>query len=148
EELASEPPDAIWSSDLSRARETAEIVAARVGLDVAVDPRLREVDVGEWSGLTLAEVERLYPEGMRRREAGGTGWERGETYEAMGERVVAALQEIAAAHDGGRVLVVTHGGAMGRVWLACGLSLDDRPRVANCDVHRIEIENGAMTRID
>ncbi|HEY6054466.1 MAG TPA: histidine phosphatase family protein [Gaiellaceae bacterium] len=148
ETLLADPPAAVYSSDLRRARETAEIVARRLDLPVQTDPRLREVDVGEWSGLTLAEVERLYPEGMRRREAGGTGWERGETYEAMGERVVAALQEIAAAHDGGRVLVVTHGGAMGRVWLACGLSLDDRPRVANCDVHRVEIENGAIAPID
>jgi probable phosphoglycerate mutase len=148
EALLADPPAAVYSSDLRRARETAEIVARRLELPVRIDPRLREVDVGEWSGLTLAEIERLYPEGVRRREAGGTGWERGETYEAMGERVLGALHEIAAAHDGGRVLVVTHGGPMGRVWLACGLSLDDRPRVANCELAQIEVGDGAIARID
>ncbi len=148
ETLVAEPPAAVYSSDLRRARETAEVVARRLDVPVLTDPRLREVDVGEWSGLTLSEVERLYPEGLRRREAGIAGWESGETYEQMGARVVEALHEIAAANDGSRVLVVTHGGPMGRVWLACGLSPDDRPRVANCDVHRIEIENGAIRRID
>jgi probable phosphoglycerate mutase len=146
--LAAEPPDAIVSSDLGRARETAEIVGARIGVAVELDSRLREVDVGEWSGLTAAEVEQRFPDGLRRRLAGGTGWERGETYEQLHERVVAALHEIAAAAGEGRVLVVTHGGAMRAVWLACGGGEQDRPQVRNCDVHRVVVENGSMRRID
>ena len=61
------PPDAIFSSDLERARETAEIVGEAFGLSVQLDPRLREVDVGEWSGLTTAEIEGRFPEGLRER---------------------------------------------------------------------------------
>jgi broad specificity phosphatase PhoE len=146
ERLAEEPPVAIYSSDLARARATAEIVGARLGLAVVVDARLREVDVGEWSGLTMAEVEIAYPDGIRRRLDGGTGWEQGETYEAMGERVVTALQEIAAAHDG-RVLVVTHGGSVRAVLHAAGVPAAERPHVHNCAVHEVVLERGGLPRV-
>src|SRR5262245_46711037 len=112
ERLRADPLDAIYSSDLARARETAEIVGRRLGIDA----RLREVDVGEWSGLTTPELERLHPDGLRRRRFGGTGWERGESYAAMGARVVEALRDIAATNAGRRVLVVTHGGPMCSIW--------------------------------
>jgi broad specificity phosphatase PhoE len=146
ERLAEDPPEAIVSSDLGRARETAEIVGARLGLPVELDPRLREVDVGEWSGLTMAEIEVRYPEAMRRRLQGGTGWEEGETYEEMGARVLAALHEIASRHTG-RVLVVTHGGAMRAVWTAAGEAPDERPHFGNCHVHSLLAEGGFLRRL-
>jgi broad specificity phosphatase PhoE len=146
--LATDPPDAVYSSDLARARETAEIVAARLGLPVAVDARLREVDVGEWSGLTMAEIEERFPEALQRRLAGGTGWERGETYEQMGERVVAALGEIAERHDGGRVVVITHGGSVRAALHAAGVPDEERPHVRNCAVHPVHVEDGTIRRID
>ena len=75
--------DAIYSSDLRRARDTAGIVGGELGLPVRVEQALREVDVGEWSGLTTDEIEARYPEGAARRRGGGTGWEHGESIEAM-----------------------------------------------------------------
>jgi probable phosphoglycerate mutase len=95
---------AVVSSDLRRAAETAEIAAARLGLPVELDSRLREVDVGEWSGLTSSEVEARYPAGYRRRREGDTGWVEGETLGAMAGRVVAALLEFAdrQPEDGAR----------------------------------------------
>jgi probable phosphoglycerate mutase len=146
--LASSAFDALYSSDLARARETAEIVGAQLGLAVHLDPRLREVDVGEWSGLTSSEVERQYPEGWRRRLRGETGWEQGEPYEAMGARMVAALHALAAAHPDERVLVVTHGGPMCAVWLAGGGALSAWQRTSNCDLDEIALENGQIRRID
>jgi probable phosphoglycerate mutase len=143
--LATEPPHAIYSSDLARARETAEIVAERLGLPVAVDPRLREVDVGEWSGLTMADVEERFPEALQRRLAGGTGWQDGETYEQMGERVLEALHDIAGRHEG-RVLVVTHGGSVREVLHAAGVPAEERPHVRNCAVHEIVLERGGLPR--
>jgi probable phosphoglycerate mutase len=148
ESLAERALAAVVSSDLARARQTAEVVGERLGLDVSLDPRLREVDVGEWSGLTSAEVETRFPEGFRRRLEGGTGWELGESYEAMGVRVMAALQAIAAAHEDGRVLVVTHGGPMRAVWAAAGGDLARGPRTSNCDVHEIAVWNGGIRRLD
>jgi probable phosphoglycerate mutase len=147
ERLATRPPDAIVASDLARARETAEIVAARVGLPVSLDPRLREVDVGEWSGLTMADVEERYPAGLQRRLAGGTGWEQGETYEEMGARVVAALHDIAARHDG-TVVAVTHGGCVREVLHATGLAPAERPHIGNCSVHAVSVLDGTISRID
>ena len=101
---------AVYSSDLRRALDTAEVVAGRLGLTVTALPDLREVDVGSWSGLHLEEVERLYPEGAERWRSGLTGWDDGETVDAMAERVVNAVERIAAAHPGADVLVVAHGG--------------------------------------
>jgi broad specificity phosphatase PhoE len=111
-ELARRRIDAVYASDLLRARETAEIVAARLGLEVRVDERLREVDVGEWSGLSLTEAEERYPDGFQRWQAGRHGWEQGESYEQMGERVVEAALRIAARHPLETVLVVSHGGSI------------------------------------
>jgi probable phosphoglycerate mutase len=147
-ELAARPPEAVYSSDLPRSRETAEIVAAELGLPVRLDPRLREVDVGEWSGLTWGEVESRFPDGAARRLAGGTGWENGEAFEAMSARVVAALGEIAAGHEGGRVLVVTHGGPIVAAWLAGGGTLEERPSVSNCQVQPLCVEDGRIARMD
>lgn len=147
-ELASEPPEAIYSSDLPRSRETAEIVGTALGLPVSLDPRLREVDVGEWSGLTSAEVEERFPDGFERRLAGGTGWTQGEEFGAMGQRVVAALLDIAAAHDGGRVLVVTHGGPIVSAQLEGGSRLEDGLSVRNCHVLPMRVEGRTMARID
>jgi probable phosphoglycerate mutase len=147
-ELAADPPEAIYSSDLPRSRETAEIVGSALGLTVQLDARLREVDVGEWSGLTSAEVEERFPDGFERRRAGATGWEQGEEYEAMRERVVAALFEIAASHDGGRVLVVTHGGPIVSAQLAGGSRLEDGFSVRNCHVLPMRVEGRRIARID
>jgi broad specificity phosphatase PhoE len=147
-ELEPERLTAVYSSDLARARETAEIVAGPHGLPVQLDQRLREVDVGEWSGLTSTEVEHRFPDGFDRRLAGGTGWLEGETYEQMGERVVGAVHEIAARHPKATVLVVTHGGAMRALWLVSGGALEERPLVANCGLYRVVVENGSISRID
>ena len=147
-ELASDPPTAVYTSDLARSHETATIVAAELGLPVTADGRLREVDVGEWSGLLWSEIEDLYPVGAARRLAGGTGWEQGEEYSAMTRRVVAALLEIAAAHEGGRVLVVTHGGPVVAGWLAAGGSFEERPVVSNCLVLPSRVEGGRIAGID
>jgi probable phosphoglycerate mutase len=147
-ELAADPPGAVYTSDLARSYETAAIVAAELGLPVTADARLREVDVGEWSGLMWSEIEERYPEGAARRLAGGTGWEQGEEYSAMAERVVASLVEIAAAHDGGRVLVVTHGGPVVATWLAAGGAFEARPVVSNCHVLPMRVEDGTIAGID
>src|SRR5262249_24465064 len=86
--LAGTHRDAIYASDLAGAWETAEIVGAAKGISVVRDAALREIDVGEWSGLATAEIERRFPDGFRRHVEGGDGWERGETHAAMSARIV------------------------------------------------------------
>jgi probable phosphoglycerate mutase len=112
EQLDGYPLDAVYASDLARAYETARAVAERRGLEVVARADLREVDVGSWSGRSRAEIEAEAPEQLARWLEGLKGWEGGETYEEMAERVVAAVLDIAATHPGGHVLVVSHGGGV------------------------------------
>jgi broad specificity phosphatase PhoE len=102
EQLRSTPFGAVYASDLRRAAETAEIVAATHGLEVVADPGLREIDVGSWSGLTRDEIEERF-KGERAD---------GESREQHAARVLAAVERIARANPGRRILVVTHGGTM------------------------------------
>src|SRR5918999_5418282 len=110
--LAHLPLDAVYASDLARARDTAAVVAAAQGLAVKTLPELREVDVGSWSGLTREEAERRFPDGYRRWLDWDAGWADGETYEQMGARVAAAVRLLGTQHPGGRILVVSHGGSL------------------------------------
>jgi broad specificity phosphatase PhoE len=100
----------IYTSDLARARQTADVVADQVGLTAVIAPDLREVDVGSWSGLSRAEARRRHPAGYRRWLAGRTGWDDGETYEALHARAVAAFERICADQPGRTLLLVTHAG--------------------------------------
>lgn len=102
----------IVSSDLMRARRTAEIIAETLGLgEVHVVPGVREIDVGAWSGLTHAEIEARFPGQLERYRAGAlAGPPGGESRAVFLERVLAALDDIAGA--GERTLVVTHGGVI------------------------------------
>jgi broad specificity phosphatase PhoE len=115
---------AVYASDLRRAHETALIVAERKGLAVTPMRELREIDVGSWTGLSRNEVKERFPEGYERmRTRTGTGWEGGETYAAMGRRVLEALRRIAREHPSETVLVVTHSGPI-RTARAHALGLD------------------------
>ena len=111
DQLAEDGVAAIYSSDLRRARDTARIVADRLGLDVTEDRALREIDVGSWSGLTREEVGERFPDGFARWLAGEIGHD-GETRDELAQRVVPAVESIAHEHAGESVLVVTHGGVI------------------------------------
>jgi 2,3-bisphosphoglycerate-dependent phosphoglycerate mutase len=133
EELDDEELEAIYSSDLARARETAEIVGRKLGLPTVLDPDLREKDWGTWEGLTAAERDRVEFVG--------------ESTEAHRDRILDALRRISERHPGnGRVLVVTHGGSMRRVQTAAmGMAL---PVVENCGRWRCSCENGRFRAAD
>lgn len=97
DKLRSTAIDAVYSSDAVRALETAEVVVAARGLEVQQDARLREVNFGEWEGLTRHEINERYSGAFREWDAcklaSPTG---GETDLEMAERVLEALYEIAA----------------------------------------------------
>jgi broad specificity phosphatase PhoE len=144
---------AVYSSPLGRALETAQVVAAEHGLEpVAVDA-LREVNVGSWEGLTRAEVEARFPEQLARWLDYDQGWEDGESYEEMGRRVVAALLELAAAHEDERILAVTHGGPIRAAFaFADGTSHADARRlgrtIGNVFLAEFAVEGEALRRLD
>ncbi|QDY76529.1 bifunctional RNase H/acid phosphatase [Streptomyces qinzhouensis] len=100
----------IVSSPLKRCRETAEAVAARLGLDVRIEDGLRETDFGAWEGLTFAEVQQRYPEDLAAwlssAKAAPTGG--GESFTAVSRRVAAARDRLLGRSAGRTVLLVTH----------------------------------------
>lgn len=152
ERLADIALDAVYSSDLGRARETAEEVARAQGLEVTQDPRLREVNVGSWEGLTREEAEQRFPEGFRRWRAGGTGWDDGETYGEMSARVLAAVDAIARRHDDGRVLIVAHGGPIRAVHAAAlGFEVEAyrriRPVEPNARLSAVCVDDGQLSEL-
>ncbi len=124
------------------------------GLEVRARWQLREVDVGEWTGLTWAEIEQRFPGGIARHHERGHGWEQGESYEAMAERVLAELGRIAEEHPGGTVLVVAHGGTMRAIAAhADGVDVATHRRrnstpVRNCELRILAIENGRLRRLN
>lgn len=109
--IAALRPDAVVSSDLSRAADTAAALAALTGLPVRTDPQLRERYYGQWQGLTMTEVSERFPAEHARWRAGDPdpGCEV-ETLDDLGKRVGTAFQAAADAFPGGTVVVATHGG--------------------------------------
>lgn len=101
------------SSDMARSLETARTVAALLGLgDVAVEPSLRERDVGDWSGRTTDEIEDVWPGAIEAWRAGRLDRPPGGEHEpAFVRRVMSAVERLAAG-AGGRLLVITHGGVI------------------------------------
>ena len=105
---------AVYSSDLERARETAEILAAPSGLAVQLDPRLREIKLGEWEGQVMAEIAARYPAAWaeRLRDPVYARAPEGESVAEVAARVAEAATAIARAHPVGPVLIVSHGVAL------------------------------------
>ncbi len=145
--LAMEPVDLLLSSDLRRARDTAEALAAVSGLPVEVDNRLREREYGAWEGLTHEQISARWPQEFQRWKAGEPVPECGlEDVADVGKRVGAALLDAAdRAGQPGTVVVVTHGGAarqgMGAVLKWPGPVVRDIGPLGNC--HWAELRGGA-----
>ncbi len=113
--------EAIYSSDLSRAVQTAQIIAAPHGLPVKTYPQLREINFGVWEGLTYQDLEQRFPELLKT-------WvdsphllavPGGETFMAVQERALKCIYELVSYHQQGNIAVVTHGGTIAT--LICGL---------------------------
>ncbi|TMM06662.1 MAG: histidine phosphatase family protein [Actinobacteria bacterium] len=128
----------LWSSDLSRARETAEIVGNRIDLSVRLDPRLREANRGRWEGRRFIDIEREEPERYAAwRSAPATfHFPGGESLREQLERVTASLADVRRSREI-PALVVCHGGSI-RVALCA-----QDPRGLEV-FHRFEIPNVAL----
>jgi phosphoserine phosphatase len=153
EKLAGVHLDAVYASDLRRAWETAQVVAAPRGLEVVRLPELREVDVGSWSGFTRDECADRFPDAFLRWQEGGSGWDDGESYEDMGVRIVGAVQRLAAEHPDGAILVVSHGGPIRAVHAhALGVDIATHRRTGpvepNARLSAVSVEEGRFTRIE
>jgi glucosyl-3-phosphoglycerate phosphatase len=124
--LAEVRPDVVVSSDLARARDTAQPLVDRTGGALRLDPRLRELDLGAWQGLTSEQARQRFPdEHAAWRQGVDVPRGGGETYRQAGERAAECLREaLAEVPDGGTLLAVTHGGTA-RAAVAVLLELED-----------------------
>jgi alpha-ribazole phosphatase len=117
---------ALYTSDLVRAAETAALLGERLGLTARAMPELREIDVGQWEGLTPEELYRRYPDHMKEydRDPARTVRLGGESYAQLQGRALQALTTIQNTHPAGEtVLAVSHGGTI-RALLCHVIGLD------------------------
>jgi broad specificity phosphatase PhoE len=125
---ADSPPasfSTVVSSDLQRARETAQIIAASLALDdVEALGGLREQHQGAWTGLTKEQIKLRWPERHRERPRRPVD---GEPAETVLRRVLAALGQIATVHEGRCVLIVTHNGVIQALERAAGVDAPPVP---------------------
>lgn len=142
--------DEIYSSDLSRAIDSASPIARPLGIEIKTDPRLREIFAGEWQGLYFADVKKLYKkeyllfktDKIHNKTSGGEGM-----LDVM-ERTLAAATEIAEANDGKTVLISTHNGPLMTLEVPLiNISLNDTYPLSNNSVTEVEYENGKFKLI-
>ena len=141
--LAAERIDAVYASDLSRAFETARIVAEPHGLAVRSDARLREFEFGAWEGLTWAQIVEAEP------HLAEGGWSQarlyrptgGETFEQVTARVRAFFDELLADPQPKDVVVVAHAGALHAALAVLGLEATD------ADGRHVSLTAASLTRV-
>lgn len=142
QEHARQPWTRLYASDLTRARATASPIAELLALALELDPRLRELDIGAWSGLTRPEIEARDPERLLAFERGDPEIRPGggETRIEIRERSHAFVRALAERHAGERILVVTHLGVI--------RALVPGARPGNVERLEIEAEGVAARPID
>lgn len=138
--VAGESVASLWSSHLSRARETAEIVGAELGLEPRLDKRLAESDRGAWEGRLIDDVRSEEPGLWRDWLRGGAEFRfpGGESLAEHAERVAAALEDVSAGEL--PALVICHGGTV-----RCAFALRD-PRGLDA-YHELDVPNAQLMRL-
>jgi broad specificity phosphatase PhoE len=118
---------AIYSSDLLRAQQTAKLTAEYLDLPVTLEPRLREMDLGDWEGMLSDEIKDQFSRELaaRARDPLNTRAPHGESPRHVATRVIAAVDEIGRRHLGESVLIVAHGISLAVIQcFAHGIPLD------------------------
>ncbi len=111
EKLNGQTFNAIYSSDLKRARQTAEPISKAMGMEVHVAKRLREINQGEWEGVLVDEIKARYAEiwSQRTVDPASVRPPGGETVGEVAQRMYAALDDISRLFPNGQLLIVSHG---------------------------------------
>ena len=140
--LAGEELHHVITSDLARARDTAEALAQATGARLRTDPGLRERAFGVFEGLTFEEIGQRHPEGAERwrRRDPSFGPEGGETLQAFFDRSVQTAQRLAAQHQGEAIALVAHGGVLDCLYRAATRLPLQAPRtwqVGNASINRL-----------
>jgi probable phosphoglycerate mutase len=146
--LAQEKFNALYSSDLGRAVQTAQIIAAVTGHQIVTDTRLRERNLGIFQGLNGDEIKEKFPEEYRFHRSLGPDYviPSGESVKQQVERNIVCLCEIAAKHIGEAIVVVTHGGVLSGLFrhtFSIPFSAARRFEFMNASLNVFNYENGS-----
>ncbi len=137
--------DAVYSSDLTRAVQTVSPIATALRLPISTDKRLRELHLGAWTDMYIAEVKEKYPVEWEIYQNGGRCLD-GESAEELQIRAVQAVQEIAKGNEGKTVVIATHGGTiraiLGYCYRSAGQTDVEVPIVTNNSITEIHYVNG------
>jgi probable phosphoglycerate mutase len=151
--MAGEKADALYASDLLRARQTAEPIASGLALDPVPECGLREQNFGKVDGMRVDDIQRDHPEAW-------AGWLRfhsdyampeGESTREFHARVMDALQRVVAWHPDQTVVVVTHGGVLDMIYrtaLSLGLDGPRQSAIPNAGINRIRVRDGSIAILD
>lgn len=140
--LADEPISAIYTSDLMRARDTANAVASVSGQALQTHTGLRERHFGELQGQTHAEIEAHWPEQALRWRTRDPLWapEGGESLQVFFDRIIQTTAALAARHLGEQIVLVAHGGVMDMLYRAATGQTLQAPRdwaLGNAAINRL-----------
>ncbi|TKC91028.1 histidine phosphatase family protein [Trinickia terrae] len=143
--------DAIYSSDLQRAQQTAQPTAAALGLPLQLEPGLRERAYGVFQGHDSAEIEARFPDEYAVWQTRDPGFapEGGESSRVFYHRVLHAVESIVAEHPEGRIACVAHGGVLDCVYRFVNRLPLDAPRnyaLLNTSINTVEFDGG-RTRV-
>ncbi|MEJ7928600.1 histidine phosphatase family protein [Ramlibacter sp. AN1015] len=141
--LAGERVGGIYSSDLLRARHTADAIAARSGVPVVAEPGLRERHFGAFEGRTFVEVEQAWPDQARQWRTRVPDWappDGGESLLAVRARVQQTVDRLAARHAGELIVLVAHGGVLDALYRLATRQPVEAPRTW-------ELMNAAINRL-
>lgn len=152
EAVAAEGVDAIYSSDLQRAADTARAIGQAAGVPVNLDVALRERHFGELEGLTHDEINTRWPEQARRWRGRDPdyGPQGGETLKDFHARCVGALTRLAQRHPGQTVVLVAHGGVLDCFYRAANgvdLSVPRSWTIGNATINRLLYSPDGLTMI-
>jgi probable phosphoglycerate mutase len=152
ERLGGERFDALVSSDLGRARETAGAIAGRTGHRTVEDARLRERNFGVGEGLTYGELDHQYPDVFSRVRTTDPDFRipGGESRRQFHDRVVAAFTAVAEAHEGKRIVVVTHGGVLAILYRhvhGLGIATPHAIPIVNASYNILRFDAGAWQQV-
>ncbi len=132
---------ALYASPLQRARQTAERIAAAVQLPVQIDDRLKEHDMGLFTGVVWMDIVTQHPEFSQIWMEQAWDMPGGEKQPVFRARAVGVMQDIVARHPNGKIVVVSHGGILGE-YLAHLLGLDPSRR------HPFRFDNASVSVVD
>lgn len=151
--MTGEQADAVYVSDLLRARQTAEPIAATLALDPLIEAGLREQGFGRVDGMRVDDIKAQHPEAWE-------GWLRfeedfsmpeGESTRQFHARVMDAVQRLVATHPGQRLVVVTHGGVLDMIYRTArslGLAGPRQADIPNAGVNRVRVRDTGIDILD